>query len=325
MVSLFLHEVALHTKTAPDQLRPPFNTDNFTEGVVGPEPLSAAHISAISSCLSAVDAVFTTFLSMDVAEIRCLPVYNFVRVAYCIVILVKMYFSASSPNSELGKVISKGNLRVEYFLDALLDKFRQAASDEKSRPAAKFLVVLAMLKSWFLKQENQDTNTDTQPKQNNSAAQGPSATQPGNTPLHLLSEVAAGSDASRGDPRQHFSHLSSIRQPQQPFFHDTGATPSSTGSSSDMQQQHNPQQGPSQTSLPPFCDPSAPYQQGQMPPMDMSLMANGTLGSLGLDFVGMGFQPESQEDGAKIMLAEPWFSDVFQGFQGMQDNNMFPF
>ena len=323
MVSLYLHEVALHTKTAPDQLRPPFNTDNFTEGVVGSEPLSAAHIGAISSCLSAVDAVFTTFLSMDTPEIRCLPVYNFVRVAYCIVILVKMYFSASSPNSELGKVISKGNLRVEYFLDALLDKFRQAAADDKSRPAAKFLVVLAMLKSWFLKQEKQENSSSSSNNSNRAGSSAPP--QPANTPLQLLSEVAAGSDASRGGGASNsFAQLPPLRQPAQPFFHDpatAAVTPSSTNSPSDP---HNPQ---SSTSMPPYCDPSAPYQQQQAPApaMDMSLMGGGMLGNLGLDFAGLGFQPESQEDGAKIMLAEPWFSDVFQGFQGMQDNNMFPF
>jgi len=45
-----------------------------------------------------------------------------------------MYFSAASPNSELGKVIDKDNMKVEQYLDGLLDKFRAAAEDDRCRP-----------------------------------------------------------------------------------------------------------------------------------------------------------------------------------------------
>jgi hypothetical protein len=82
MVSLWLHEIVLHNKTAADQLRPPFNTDTFKSGIVALEPLSAAQVSAVSACIASADALFTTFLSLDVATIRCLPAYNYVRVAY---------------------------------------------------------------------------------------------------------------------------------------------------------------------------------------------------------------------------------------------------
>lgn len=323
MINLYMHEVALHSKTAADQLRPPFNADTFKDGVLGSEPLSAAHISAISACLGAVDGMFTTFLGMDVSDIRTLPAYNFVRVAYGIVILVKMYFSASSPGSELGKVINKSNLRVEHYLDALLDKFHRTAADDRSKPAAKFLVVLAMLKSWFIKQERHDgkgsagdalSQPGGRPRQESSSQPRP---QSANTPLQLLSEVAAGSDANRA--RAAFSSVSNIHQTPQPLFHDTTA-PSSTASPELQQQQQQHQ-------VHPFTNPSAHWtpssqQQPAALPMDMTLMGSAT----GLDFTDLGFTPEGQEGGAHIMLSEPWFSDVFQGFQSMQDTNtMFPF
>lgn len=152
VVNLYMHEMALHSDTMSDQWRPPFNTEALKDGIVNSEPLSAAHINALSACLTAIDGILNTFLSMDVLSIRCLPVFNFMRVAYGVVILIKMYFSASSPGSEMGKVIHKDNMRVEYYLEALLDKFRATAADNKCRPAAKFLVVLAMLRSWFFKQ-----------------------------------------------------------------------------------------------------------------------------------------------------------------------------
>ncbi|RYP07003.1 hypothetical protein DL764_002826 [Monosporascus ibericus] len=115
------------------------------------DSLTAAHIAALSTCLTAIDGIFETFLAMDVRSIRCLPVFNFARVAYATIVLMKMYFSASSPDSELGKVINKDDMKVEEYLEKLLDKFRAVAERDKSRPAAKFQVVLTMLRGWFQK------------------------------------------------------------------------------------------------------------------------------------------------------------------------------
>ncbi|KAK1998629.1 hypothetical protein LX36DRAFT_748921 [Colletotrichum falcatum] len=150
VISLYMHEIALHTQM--DDIRPPFDTTALRDGMLTGPTLTTSHINALSACLTAIDGVFEAFLAMEVPRVRCLPVFNFVRVAYAVVVLIKMYFSATAPGSELGKVIDKDNMKVEYYLDALLEKFRVAASDDRSRPAAKFLVVLVMLKSWFLKQ-----------------------------------------------------------------------------------------------------------------------------------------------------------------------------
>ncbi|GKT48105.1 transcriptional regulatory protein DEP1 [Colletotrichum spaethianum] len=150
VLSLYMHEIALHTQM--DDMRPPFDTATLKDNMLTSLTLTTSHINALSACLSAIDGIFEAFLAMEVPSIRCLPVFNFVRVAYAVVVLIKMYFSATAPGSELGKVIDKDNMRVEYYLDALLEKFRAAASDDRSRPAAKFLVVLVMLRSWFLKQ-----------------------------------------------------------------------------------------------------------------------------------------------------------------------------
>ncbi|KAG6088222.1 hypothetical protein E4U15_006534 [Claviceps sp. LM218 group G6] len=115
------------------------------------EAFSAAHINALTACLTAIDSTFQTFLAMDVLSIRCLPVFTFVRIAYAVVILMKMYFSASNPTSELGQVIHRDRIRVAHYLEALLEKFNATAADEKCRPASKFLLVLVMLRTWFLK------------------------------------------------------------------------------------------------------------------------------------------------------------------------------
>jgi hypothetical protein len=145
VLSLYMHEIALHTERSDGMALS--NVSVTIDAVLTP-----AHISALSACLTAIDGIFDAFLGMEVSEIRCLPVFNFVRVAYAVVVLIKMYFAASAADSELGKVIDKNNMKVEQHLENLLAKFRATAADDRSRPTAKFLVILVMLRSWFQRQ-----------------------------------------------------------------------------------------------------------------------------------------------------------------------------
>lgn len=280
-----MHEMALHSDTTGDNWRPPFNTEALKDGIVNSEPLSAAHINALSACLTAIDGIFNTFLSMDVTSIRCLPVFNFMRVAYGVVILIKMYFSASSPGSEMGKVIHKDNMRVEYYLEALLDKFRATAADNKCRPAAKFLVVLAMLRSWFFKQgkgegggsatpEDGGASSCSSQQQRSYAPQGTiqqqqqvqqshqaqhiqqgqqqQSRQPNvNTPLQLLSEVATtGRDG--GTASRLFASLNgALQHHPQPFFHDSVSSTTDSAPAPASNNNQNNATASSSSSMPP--------------------------------------------------------------------------
>lgn len=159
---------------------------------------------------------------MDIDTIRCLPVGNFVRVAYAVVVLIKMYFAAAIPNSELGKVIDKDNMKVEQHLDGLVEIFRAAATEDKSRPSAKFLMVLLMLKTWFHRQREgkrpQSMSREEAESTNHLLANEPSAPsndKPANTPLQLLSEVASAGQARAGSS-SNYSAGSSEWQPQTP-------------------------------------------------------------------------------------------------------------
>lgn len=231
-MNLYMHEIALqtneeHTLANPEALREPI------PGLA--DSLTAAHIGALSSCLTAIDGIFETFLSLDVETIRCLPIFNFVRVAYAVVVLIKIYFSASSPNSELGKVINKDNMKVAEYIEKLLEKFKETAARDKSRPASKFLVVLVMVRGWFLHQEQVQTqshggqNTESRLAPAAKSHPNPGSSQPpgtgphprssreqqrrypppqdgkpseyntANTPLQLLSEVATGNGPPRNN------------------------------------------------------------------------------------------------------------------------------
>jgi hypothetical protein len=220
IVNLYMHEVALHVDHNVDEFKPPFTEENLRPVGEEPDALTPAHISALSTCLTAIEGVFDNFLLFDVETIRCLPVLLFVRVAYAVVVLIKMYFAAAAPNSELGKVINKDDMKVEHYLDGLVEKFRASSAEEKSRPSAKFLMVLLMLKTWFHRQcegkappntgaETSTTFTVPTTRNDSELGEAPNNTSdsarhqsmqngqpdgygPSNTPLQLLSEVATG-------------------------------------------------------------------------------------------------------------------------------------
>lgn len=237
VINLYTHEIALHVNHNVEEFKPPF-TEDALRGVDDAEQpkLTPAHVKAVSDCLKSVDGVFDTFLELDVETVRCLPVINFVRVAYATVVLIKMYYAAVTPNSEVGKVFDKDNLKVERYLDGLCALFSAACAEEKSRTSHKFLMVLMMLKTWFGRQQEGkppqaaepgalvDTSADTpSEKQDPQQRSGPQATYNAtNTPLQLLSEVATGN--SGGQPRASSSSqyaggsAGDWQQPQQPNF-----------------------------------------------------------------------------------------------------------
>ena len=215
-----MHELALQADPA-DTFKAPFAAESLRDSLVSDAPLTPAYTSALAACLTAIDGIFDTFLSMDPASIRCLPAFNFVRVAYATVVLIRIYFAASNPNSELGKIIDKDSMKVEQSLHDLLEKFRVTAADDKARPASKFLVVLVMIKSWFHKISKGELRRDAPIIDGANATEGTSAygtprtggdrrtpgsaTTPGqaefsaqasSNPLQLLSEAATNNQAA---------------------------------------------------------------------------------------------------------------------------------
>src|SRR4051794_13866786 len=112
-VSLYMHEIAMHIELNSDEAKSPFFEDALRGAEGKTEELTPPHANALSTCLGAIDGIIETFLKLDPETVRCLPIAHFVRVAYAVVVLIKLYFAAATPNSELGKVIDKDNIKVE--------------------------------------------------------------------------------------------------------------------------------------------------------------------------------------------------------------------
>src|SRR5204863_4443716 len=137
--NLYMHEIAMHVEHSEESFRP-YVADAIS-GAKEEELLTAAHVDALSKCMSAGHGIFNIFLALHVDVIRTVPIFTFVRIAYAVIVLIKLNFAAGSFNSGLGKVISQKDMRVEWYLDRLLSKFQHASEDDKCRPAQKFLIV----------------------------------------------------------------------------------------------------------------------------------------------------------------------------------------
>jgi hypothetical protein len=113
-------------------------------------------------------------------------------------ILIKLYFTASAPNSELGKIINKDELRLDNYLDRIVQHFSQAAAGDRTRPSGKFTMILIMLKMFFLKRrkelegrsEDQKMEDDTEESSATPDTARTSQMGAPQTPLQMLSTAA---------------------------------------------------------------------------------------------------------------------------------------
>lgn len=141
----------MHIDHNIDDFRAPFTEESLRAGSGNSDVLSPAHSQALTECVKAAHGIFRTFLSFDLTTVRSLPILFFVRTAYAVVVMIKLYFAVTAPDSQVGQNISKDDLDVEGHLDRLLGAFKRMGGEDSFRPANKFLIILGKLREWFWK------------------------------------------------------------------------------------------------------------------------------------------------------------------------------
>ena len=149
VTAVYMHEVALHINHNVDDFRAPFTEESLKAASGQSIVLSEAHSKALMECLTSVHACFHSFFNFDMTTIKALPIFYFVRIAYAVVVLIKLFFAVTAPGSQLGKIMSQEDLQVEYYIDALLRILHSIDDDEAFRPARMFLLILTRLRQWF--------------------------------------------------------------------------------------------------------------------------------------------------------------------------------
>ncbi|KAE8369853.1 hypothetical protein BDV27DRAFT_140948 [Aspergillus caelatus] len=262
IVNLYLHEGAMHVDYSEDQKSP---------GDDHSSPTSAAHMNALSTCLTSIHQAIDTICSVDIKDLISLPVFALARTSFTVVALIKLYSIVSSPETRIGQVIDVASLKTEYYLDRVIEHYTRAGEQAGGRTPAKFSVVLSMLRGWFLKRKDHglalrdafggglrpmNCGNDNIPCQ--SAAEKYQRNT-GTTPLHLLSEVAMG------EPQNRPSSGQGPCPPSTANYTPPASGPASQTPSSDLVSQPQPSLGPSPSPAAGGTSDSNPWAQYPAP------------------------------------------------------------
>ncbi|KAK1145004.1 hypothetical protein N8T08_004719 [Aspergillus melleus] len=144
IVDLYMHEGAMHMEVNDEP-----KTEDYSS------PTSAAHMNALSICLTAIHQALDTICAIDGKDLIALPVVALARTSFAVVALIKLFSLVSAPETRIGQVIDPSSLRVEYYIDKVIQHYHHAGELPGGRTPNKFCVVLRMLRSWFAKRKDQ--------------------------------------------------------------------------------------------------------------------------------------------------------------------------
>ena len=194
LLNTYIHEPTMHIDSTTDQKLTDTNH---------PSPTSAAYITALSTCLTCVHQSLDIVLSMHTRHLLSLPTYVLARASYAIVALIRIYAIVTGPETQISQVIDPSSLKVESYLDRVVEHYKTAGDLPGGRTPGKFAVILDLLRLWFAKQKDQHPELK-EALAGVGGGDGEIETVRGVSHcegLHLLSEVAMGKK-SGGDSEQ---------------------------------------------------------------------------------------------------------------------------
>jgi hypothetical protein len=93
------------------------------------------------------------FLNMELQTLRSMPISNFVRLAYSVVVLTKLHISSRTPVSQIGSILDYSDIKLDYYLDSLIKKLGLAVGPMEFRAPFTFLGLLMRLQEWYNSQK----------------------------------------------------------------------------------------------------------------------------------------------------------------------------
>jgi len=142
-----MHEIALHHNHNIDDFRAPFTEESLKAPSIQLKSLTPYHQGLLAQCLQSVHDMFRTFTSFDLVTIKAIPIFYFVRIAYAVVVLIKLRCAIVESKAEMP--FREEDLQVDYHLDSLLQAFQRIASEDAFRPAKMFMIVVSKLRDGF--------------------------------------------------------------------------------------------------------------------------------------------------------------------------------
>lgn len=300
-MKLYIHEIAMHHSHNVDDFRPPYAVEEENEEE--PDYITPAHIDSLTICLDSIHKAFDAFISMPVSTLRSLPTLFFVRNSYAAVALIKMYTAVSAKGSKFGSVFKPEELKVEYYLNAVVNTMNQTAQGGASRVASKFTYIVGILRDWQAKRaagsltskdkgmlsfKSISAGWERHQKQNRqdcqtaswngagAAVNTNSKNKPQHSGLQMLSEVAMGDNNNNHNPTPPNNNNTMNNTSSDPTSAALAANATTTTTTTAAQTQA---QAPWEAQLAAYTDmhpPSHPHQHshtGNLPAQDPSAAA----------------------------------------------------
>jgi len=152
---MHMFHIRVRLSYCPDAVGEPHPLSDDHKAVKSWDVPAPSEVDTVRNFIRSIHKVFEDFLSFTVVEVRTIPTFHFIRIAYAVVCLLRLNRGAKKPDSELGKMIHADTLEVDSYIARLLKLMQSAAADGKSRPAQTFQLALTTIKTWF----KRDTDT----------------------------------------------------------------------------------------------------------------------------------------------------------------------
>jgi hypothetical protein len=184
---IYTHELAIHDDHPPEDFRPPFHLDHPLP-IENDNKLTPAHIDSIIGIIASVHALLDIMIDMEINALRSVPTQAFVRMTYGIIMLTKLYSSSRSGESRIATILENEDLKLPYYLDALITRLADAVGPNECRVPYAFLGLLTRLKEWVVEHNGNSPNPHSVDLVNDSFIMAPPGTKPSPGSIYSLSE-----------------------------------------------------------------------------------------------------------------------------------------
>jgi hypothetical protein len=155
---MYLHEIAMHNEHPPEDFMPPFGLEKILSvlTIQSDSRAPSSYIDSTAVSISSAQAFLDILINMDIDALRMIPIFNFARMAYCLITLIKLYISAKTPSSPIGSVLDPKSLKIGYYLNALMETLVEAIGPNECRSPYTFLGMILRFQAWYNSQEHTD-------------------------------------------------------------------------------------------------------------------------------------------------------------------------
>ena len=148
---VYLHECALLAGSITADLhKSSTEEDLFAIKPVSGTRFSSSYVKSLSACLSNAYEMLDTFLSISIDDLRWQPIFQFARIVYALVVLVKVTLGTASKRAVgMEEMNDSYRRQTSNYINSIHERFELVADGDRCPSVAMFGGVIASLRSFF--------------------------------------------------------------------------------------------------------------------------------------------------------------------------------